>query len=95
MTRQSRGCPSRWYHGTAVCVRQGKTDNKEFKEVKEFKEKTNDSTRDGLMWTLTRMSSWCRRQAMAMSDRSDPSEKSGCPVDAEGGMSYGGAKIYA
>jgi hypothetical protein len=76
-------------------VRQDVTNNKEFKEVKEFKEKTNDCTRDGLMWTLTRLSSWCRRQVMAMSDRSDPSEKSDCPADAEGGRSYAGAKIYA
>ena len=71
------------------------TNNKEFKEVKEFKEKTNDCTPVRLMWTLTRLSSWCRRQEMAMSDRSDPSEKSGCPADAEGGRSYAGAKIYA
>ena len=42
-----------------------KAGNKEFKEVKEFKEKTNDCTGDGLMWTLTRLSSWCRRQATA------------------------------
>ena len=72
-----------------------KAGNKEFKEVKEFKEKTNDCTGDGLMWTLTRLSSWCRRQAMAMSDRSDPSKKSGCSADAESGRSYAGAKIYA
>ena len=39
-----------------------KAGNKEFKEVKEFKEKTNDCTGDGLMWTLTRLSGWCRRR---------------------------------
>ena len=33
-----------------------KAGNKEFKEVKEFKEKTNDCTGDGMMWTLTRLS---------------------------------------
>ena len=33
-----------WYHGKAVCVRQGVTSNKEFKEVKEIKKKTNDCT---------------------------------------------------
>ena len=73
-------------------MRQDVTSNKEFKEVKE---KTNDCTGDGLMWTLTRLSSWCRRQAMAMSDRSAPSEKSYYPADAESGRSYAGAKIYA
>ena len=41
-----------------------KAGNKEFKEVKEFKEKTNDCTPVRLMWTLTRLSSWCRRQAI-------------------------------
>jgi hypothetical protein len=76
-------------------VRQNVTNNKEFKEVKEFKEKTNDCTSVRLMWTLTRLFGWCRRQAMAMSDRYDPSEKSGCPADAEGGRSYAGAEICA
>ena len=38
-----------------------KAGNKEFKEVKEFKEKTNDCTRDGLMWTMMRLSGWCGR----------------------------------
>ena len=28
-----------WYHGKAVCVRQNMTNNKEFKEDKEFKDK--------------------------------------------------------
>ena len=32
------------YHGKAVCEQQGMTSNKEFKEVKEIKEKTNDCT---------------------------------------------------
>ena len=34
-----------WYHGKAVCVWLGMTNNKEFKEDKEFKDKTNDCTR--------------------------------------------------
>ena len=42
-----------------------KAGNKEFKEVKEFKEKTNDCTPVRLMWTLMRLSGWCRRQATA------------------------------
>ena len=33
------------YHGKAVCVRQNMTNNKEFKEDKEFKDKTNNCTR--------------------------------------------------
>ena len=33
-----------WYHGKAVCEQQGVTSNKEFKEVKEIKKKTNDCT---------------------------------------------------
>ena len=35
-----------WYHGKAVCEQQGMTSNKEFKEVKEIKEKTNDCTQN-------------------------------------------------
>ena len=34
-----------WYHGKAVCVRQNMTNNKEIKEDKEFKDKTNNCTR--------------------------------------------------
>ncbi len=34
----------RKFHGKAVCERQGVTNNKEFKEIKEIKEKTNDYT---------------------------------------------------
>ena len=33
-----------WYHGKAVCLRQDMTNTKEFKEDKEFKDKTNDCT---------------------------------------------------
>ena len=35
-----------WYHGKAVCERQGVTNNKEFKEDKEIKKKTNDCTQN-------------------------------------------------
>ena len=35
-----------WYHGKAVCEQQGVLSNKEFKEVKEIKEKINDCTQN-------------------------------------------------